>query len=54
LARRLGLALKNFASSTFYSDSHNDLPLLERVTRARWSSTPTPSSNPKPRAGAGE
>ena len=29
----LGLALKNFASSTFYSDSHNDLPLLERVTR---------------------
>ena len=29
----LGLALKNFASSTFYSDSHNDLPLLERVTK---------------------
>ena len=29
----LGLALKNFASSTFYSDSHNDVPLLERVTR---------------------
>jgi HAD superfamily hydrolase (TIGR01490 family) len=28
----LGLALKNFASSTFYSDSHNDVPLLERVT----------------------
>ena len=29
----LGLALKSFASSTFYSDSHNDLPLLERVTK---------------------
>ena len=28
----LGFALENFASSTFYSDSHNDLPLLERVT----------------------
>jgi HAD superfamily hydrolase (TIGR01490 family) len=28
----LGLALATFASSTFYSDSHNDLPLLERVT----------------------
>ena len=28
----LGLALGNFASSTFYSDSHNDLPLLERVS----------------------
>lgn len=28
----LGLALRNFASSTFYSDSHNDLPLLERVS----------------------
>jgi len=29
----LGLELNKFASSTFYSDSHNDLPLLERVTR---------------------
>jgi len=29
----LGLALQAFASSTFYSDSHNDLPLLERVTQ---------------------
>ena len=28
----LGFALANFASSTFYSDSHNDLPLLERVS----------------------
>ena len=28
----LGVALKSFASSTFYTDSHNDLPLLERVT----------------------
>jgi HAD superfamily hydrolase (TIGR01490 family) len=28
----LGVALKSFAASTFYSDSHNDLPLLERVT----------------------
>ena len=28
----LGVAFKSFASSTFYSDSHNDLPLLERVT----------------------
>ena len=27
-----GLALNQFASSTFYSDSQNDLPLLERVT----------------------
>src|SRR5258706_5855534 len=29
LGRRLG----DFAESVFYSDSHNDLPLLERVTR---------------------
>ena len=29
--------------SSFYSDSHNDLPLLERV-RVRWRSIPTPSS----------
>ena len=29
----LGVALQSFAASTFYSDSHNDLPLLERVTR---------------------
>ena len=29
----LGVALKSFSTSTFYSDSHNDLPLLERVTR---------------------
>jgi HAD superfamily hydrolase (TIGR01490 family) len=28
----LGVAFKSFASSTFYSDSHNDLPLLERVS----------------------
>ena len=27
-----GRALANFAKSSFYSDSHNDLPLLERVT----------------------
>ena len=27
-----GLALEDFASSTFYSDSTNDLPLLERVS----------------------
>ena len=27
-----GRALKDFPKSTFYSDSHNDLPLLERVT----------------------
>ena len=27
-----GRALGGFARSTFYSDSHNDLPLLERVT----------------------
>ena len=26
--------LRDFEESTFYSDSHNDLPLLERVTRA--------------------
>ncbi len=30
---RLGLKLHSFGESTFYSDSHNDLPLLERVTR---------------------
>jgi len=29
LGRRIG----DFTRSTFYSDSHNDLPLLERVTR---------------------
>jgi len=29
----LGRALKDFPQSSFYSDSHNDLPLLERVTR---------------------
>ncbi len=28
-----GHALRDFAISTFYSDSHNDLPLLERVSR---------------------
>lgn len=28
-----GRALADFAASTFYSDSHNDLPLLARVTR---------------------
>ena len=27
-----GQALKDFSESWFYSDSHNDLPLLERVT----------------------
>ena len=27
-----GRALKDFPESSFYSDSHNDLPLLERVT----------------------
>jgi HAD superfamily hydrolase (TIGR01490 family) len=29
----LGERLGGFAESAFYSDSHNDLPLLERVTR---------------------
>jgi HAD superfamily hydrolase (TIGR01490 family) len=29
----LGKRLGDFEDSTFYSDSHNDLPLLERVTR---------------------
>ena len=29
----LGHKLHDFEESTFYSDSHNDLPLLERVTR---------------------
>ncbi len=29
----LGARLADFAESAFYSDSHNDLPLLERVTR---------------------
>jgi HAD superfamily hydrolase (TIGR01490 family) len=29
----LGHTLGEFEQSTFYSDSHNDLPLLERVTR---------------------
>ena len=29
---RLGLRWANLAQSAFYSDSHNDLPLLERVT----------------------
>jgi len=28
-----GTPLEGFATSWFYSDSHNDLPLLERVTR---------------------
>jgi len=28
-----GRPLSGFAESTFYSDSHNDLPLLERVSR---------------------
>jgi len=28
-----GQRLRDFAQSVFYSDSHNDLPLLERVTR---------------------
>jgi HAD superfamily hydrolase (TIGR01490 family) len=28
-----GRALRDFAASAFYSDSHNDLPLLERVTQ---------------------
>jgi len=28
-----GRQLRDFPASTFYSDSHNDLPLLERVTR---------------------
>jgi len=30
---RLGLRLESFPESVFYSDSHNDLPLLERVSR---------------------
>ena len=30
----MGRRLRDFEESTFYSDSHNDLPLLERVTRA--------------------
>jgi HAD superfamily hydrolase (TIGR01490 family) len=29
----LGARLASFAESAFYSDSHNDLPLLERVSR---------------------
>jgi HAD superfamily hydrolase (TIGR01490 family) len=29
----LGRGLQDFAESAFYSDSHNDLPLLERVSR---------------------
>jgi HAD superfamily hydrolase (TIGR01490 family) len=29
----LGRRFEQFAESTFYSDSHNDLPLLERVSR---------------------
>jgi HAD superfamily hydrolase (TIGR01490 family) len=29
----LGHRLEDFAASSFYSDSHNDLPLLERVRR---------------------
>ncbi len=29
----LGRRLQDFAESSFYSDSHNDLPLLERVSR---------------------
>jgi HAD superfamily hydrolase (TIGR01490 family) len=31
--RGLGKSLATFSESSFYSDSHNDLPLLERVTR---------------------
>jgi HAD superfamily hydrolase (TIGR01490 family) len=31
--RAEGRRLEDFAQSSFYSDSHNDLPLLERVTR---------------------
>lgn len=31
--RGVGKRLTDFAESSFYSDSHNDLPLLERVTR---------------------
>ncbi len=31
--RSLGKQLADFRESVFYSDSHNDLPLLERVTR---------------------
>ena len=31
--RAMGHGLRDFEQSTFYSDSHNDLPLLERVTR---------------------
>jgi HAD superfamily hydrolase (TIGR01490 family) len=31
--RGLGRTLADFDESAFYSDSHNDLPLLERVTR---------------------
>jgi HAD superfamily hydrolase (TIGR01490 family) len=29
----LGRRLEDFAQSSFYSDSHNDIPLLERVSR---------------------
>ncbi len=29
----MGRSLQDFAASSFYSDSHNDLPLMERVTR---------------------
>ena len=29
----LGRQLTDFGESVFYSDSHNDLPLLEQVTR---------------------
>jgi HAD superfamily hydrolase (TIGR01490 family) len=29
----MGRSLSSFVASSFYSDSHNDLPLLERVTR---------------------
>jgi len=28
----LGLDFDSFARSSFYSDSHNDLPLLQKVT----------------------
>jgi phosphoserine phosphatase len=28
-----GRGLRDFPASSFYSDSHNDLPLLEQVTR---------------------
>ena len=44
----LGRRFADFAESACYSDSHNDLPLLERV-RGRWPWTPT---RPSPREAA--